>query len=81
MLIQNLALLAITIPSALAFVQITSPSAGESHRGGETFSVTWKDTSEDPSISSLDSYSLYLYAGGNVPGTFVSLHRVSVLVC
>ena len=72
MRIQNLALIAAAAPSALAFLQITSPSAGESIEGGKPISIAWKDSGDDPPMSELDSYSLYLHAGGNIPGTFVS---------
>ena len=72
MLFQKLTLLAAVAPSVLALVQITSPAAGDSFQGGQSISIAWKDSGDDPPISNLDSYSLYLYAGGNTPGTFVS---------
>lgn len=71
MLLQQLALFAATVPSALAFVQITSPAAGESYEGGKSIRIAWKESGDDPPMSELDTYSLYLHAGGNTPGTFV----------
>lgn len=70
--IRTLALLFLAAPSVLGFLQITSPAAGDSLQGGNLISIQWRDSGDDPPISNLDSYSLYLHAGGNTPGTFVS---------
>lgn len=74
MLLRSLIALSTAIPSILAHVQFTSPSAGQSFSGGEAITIAWKDSGDDPPISALDYYSIYLYAGGNTPGTFVGLH-------
>ncbi len=74
MLIHVLARLVLAAPSVLGFLQITSPAAGDALEGGKLISITWRDSGDDPPVSNLDSYSLYLHAGGNTPGTFVSRH-------
>ncbi|KAL8824175.1 MAG: hypothetical protein Q9191_005247 [Dirinaria sp. TL-2023a] len=70
MLIRSFIGFSAAIPTILAHVQFTSPSAGDSLPGEKPISIAWKDSGDDPPISALDSYSIYLYAGGNTPGTF-----------
>lgn len=57
----------------LADVEFTSPSAGATLTGGSTISVKWKDSGTSPPISDLLTYQLFLCAGGNDAGSFVSL--------
>lgn len=68
MLIRPILLLTALAPFALGDVQFTSPAAGNSiSGGGKTLSVTWKESGDDPPISSFTTYTLFLCAGGNEP--------------
>ena len=68
MLVKSLFLLAALAPFAIADVEFTSPAAGNSiSAGGKTLSVTWKESGDDPPISSFTTYTLFLCAGGNEP--------------
>lgn len=68
MLVTSLFLLTALVPFAIADVQFISPAAGNSiPGGGKTLSVTWKESGDDPPISSFTTYTLFLCAGGNDP--------------
>ena len=71
MLIRLLSFLGAVAPYALADVQFTSPAAGATVPGGSTLKVEWKDSGIGPAISSLQTYTLFLCAGGNDPSSFV----------
>jgi hypothetical protein len=60
-----LVFLAATAPLALADVEFTVPAAGAKVAGGATFTVTWKDSGDAPSLSDLSAYQLLLYSGSN----------------
>lgn len=71
MLIRLFVLLAAVAPYAFADVEFTSPSAGATLQGGSVIKVAWKDSGTSPPISSLQSYQLFLCAGGNDATSFV----------
>ena len=73
MLLRLLLILASVAPYAFADVEITSPSAGATEVGGQLLQVSWKDSGTSPSISELQSFQLFLCAGGNAAGSFVSI--------
>ena len=73
MLFRLLVLLAAVAPHAFADVQFTSPSAGATSTGGQLLQIAWKDSGSSPPISQLQSYQLFLCAGGNDAGSFVSI--------
>ena len=73
MLLALVFFLALAINTALADVQFTSPSGGSTVSGGKTLDVKWKDSGDDPSLDDLQSYQLFLCAGGNDPDTFIQL--------
>jgi len=50
---------------ALGDVLFTSPAAGATLTGGSTLSVVFKESGTSPAISTLQSYQLFLMAGGN----------------
>ena len=61
-----LSFLLTSFPSLIsADVEFTAPAAGASIRGGSTFTVSWKDSGDAPSISDLTSYQLFLFSGSN----------------
>lgn len=72
MLIRLLLLLGTVAPYVLADVEFTTPSAGGTVAGGSTLKVEWKDSGKSPAISSLQTYQLFLCAGGNDEASFVS---------
>ena len=72
MLFRLLLLLAAVAPYTLADVEFTSPAAGATVTGGSTLDVEWKDSGTSPPISSFSTYQLFLCAGGNDAGSFVS---------
>ena len=60
MLITSLFLLTAWVPFAIADVEFTSPAAGNSiPGGGKTLSVTWKESGDDPPISTFTTYTLF----------------------
>ena len=71
MIFRLLALLAAVAPYAFADVEFTSPSAGASAVGGELLQIAWKESGIAPPITQLQSYQLFLCAGGNDDGSFV----------
>ena len=71
MLIRLLLLLGVLAPYAAADVEFTTPSAGGTVAGGSTLKVAWKDSGTSPPISSLQTYQLFLCAGGNDESSFV----------
>ena len=73
MIFRLLTLLAAVAPYAFADVEFTSPSAGASAVGGELLQIAWKDSGTAPPITQLQSYQLFLCAGGNDAGSFVSI--------
>ena len=75
MLFRLLVLLAAVAPYTFADVQFTSPSAGATSVGGQLLQIAWKDSGTAPPISDLQSYQLFLCAGGNTAGSFVRTRR------
>ncbi|KAL6717031.1 Cell wall synthesis protein kre9 precursor [Lecanora helva] len=73
MLFRLFLLLAGVAPYALADVEFTSPSAGQTLTGGSTIKVAWKDSGDKPAISDLQGYQLFLCAGGNDEKSFIQL--------
>lgn len=73
MLLKLLTLLAALAPYVFADVEFTSPSAGATVAGGRTLTIEWKDSGDEPPISDLTSYELFLCAGGNDVDNFVRL--------
>jgi hypothetical protein len=66
MLIRSISLLSLLASVVLADVQFVKPTAGASiSGGGSTLSVSWEDSGDDPPLSSLTTYTLFLCAGGN----------------
>ncbi|KAG8531515.1 uncharacterized protein KY384_003144 [Bacidia gigantensis] len=54
-------------------VQFTTPSAGATVAGGKTMQVQWKDSGDDPPLKDLQTYQLFLCAGGNEDENFIQL--------
>ena len=72
MLFRLLLLLAAVAPYTFADVEFTAPAAGATETGGSTLDVEWKESGTGPPISSFSTYQLFLCAGGNDAGSFVS---------
>ena len=73
MLLRVLFLLAAVAPYTFADVEITSPSAGATAVGGQLLQISWKDSGTAPPINKLQSFQLFLCAGGNDAGSFVCI--------
>ena len=58
-----------------ADVQFTSPKAGSSESGLE-LTIEWKDSGDDPPISNLVTYQMFLCAGGNDDTEYIQLATV-----
>jgi hypothetical protein len=71
----TLALIASLAPLASADIEFTKPKAGEELEGGSTIEITWKDSGDKPALEELTTYELFLCAGGNEPGSYVSIIR------
>jgi hypothetical protein len=76
MRLQQLLSIATLAPSffVLADVVFTSPKAGSDVTAG-SFTVTWKDGTDTPSMSDLTTYTLQLMVGGNEAANSVSWER------
>jgi hypothetical protein len=61
------------VPLASAGVKWTSPEAGATLTAGTAITVKWEDDGEAPKLTDMLTYELFLMAGGNKEGTFVSL--------
>lgn len=70
MILRRLALLAALLPLTFADVEFTTPNAGQAI-SGLTLDVEWKDSGDDPKISELATYQMFLCAGGNDEGDYV----------
>lgn len=58
-------ILSALLPVVWADVKFVTPAAGASIPGGGKISVSWTDSGDDPPLSSLTTYALFLVAGGN----------------
>lgn len=54
-----------------ADVQITTPAGGAKLTGGGTISIEWKESGDEPKISELLTYQIFLCAGGNTDAEYV----------
>jgi hypothetical protein len=70
MILRKLALLAALLPFTLADVEFTSPDGGQSI-SGLSIDIKWKDSGDDPPLSDLSTYQMFLCAGGNEEGSYV----------
>ena len=70
MILRTLGLLAALLTIAFADVEFTSPKAGSSE-SGLSLKISWKDSGDEPKISELATYQMFLCAGGNDEGTYV----------
>jgi hypothetical protein len=71
-LLLSLAAVAAVVPYASAAPKFSSPAAGATLKAGETIVVKWDDSGDTPKQADLLTYTLFLCAGGNKAGTFVS---------
>jgi hypothetical protein len=78
-IILPLAAVAALAPFASAAPSFTSPKAGDTLTAGTAIEVKWDDSSDSPKIADLLSYQLFLCAGGNKEGEFVSAHLLRQL--
>jgi hypothetical protein len=72
MILRCILLLTALVSSVLADVQFTSPKAGSSESGLE-LTIEWKDSGDDPPISALVTYQMFLCAGGNTDSSYIQL--------
>lgn len=63
--------LGVLLPLVWADVDFTKPAAGDVI-SGTSLVATWSESGQKPAISTFDSYSLFLCAGGNNEADFVS---------
>ncbi|KAK4693390.1 hypothetical protein P7C71_g4002, partial [Lecanoromycetidae sp. Uapishka_2] len=77
MLIRLFVLLAAVAPYTFADVEFTSPSAGATEAGGQVLKVEWKESGTSPPISDLQTYQLFLCAGGNDATSFIQLAPIA----
>lgn len=71
MRLSLLPLLGALASTVLADVKFTTPAAGAALPAG-SLSITWADSGDSPALSELTSYQLFLCAGGNEDGSYVS---------
>ena len=70
MILRTLTVLAALLSYALADIEFTSPDAGQSVSGA-TIDIKWKDSGDEPKISELATYQMFLCAGGNEESDYV----------
>jgi hypothetical protein len=70
-LVLPLAALAALLPVAFAGVEFTKPAAGATLTAGTAIQVEWKESTDGPALADLQSYTLFLMAGGNDEGSNV----------
>lgn len=56
---------------AFADVAFVAPAAGSTFTGGSTLQITFKESGTSPAITTLQSYQLFLMAGGNSDSNMV----------
>ena len=66
-------LLAALIPLTLADVQFTSPAAGTTLQAGKPIIANWKDSGDGTALKDLETYVLFLCAGGNDEASIVGV--------
>jgi hypothetical protein len=71
-LLLSLAAVAAVVPFAIAAPKFSSPAVGATLKAGEVIEVKWDDSGDSPKQTDLLTYTLFLCAGGNKPGTWVS---------
>jgi hypothetical protein len=71
-LLLPLAAVAALAPFASAAPRISSPKAGDTLTAGTAIEVKWDDSGDSPKLADLVTYQLFLCAGGNEEGTYVS---------
>lgn len=74
-LLASLVLCATFAALAQAGIEFTKPKAGDTLTAGTALGVQWQEGGDGPSLSDLTTYELFLCAGGNDAGTFVSQGR------
>lgn len=73
MIIRLFLLAALAATPIVADVKFTSPSGGATVAGGKTLQVQWKDSGDDPPLDDLETYQLFLCAGGNEQDSYIQL--------
>jgi hypothetical protein len=68
----SLAALAALTRFVTADVEFLAPVGGANFTGGGSLAAAWKDSGEKPALADLLTYELFLCAGGNEEGTYVS---------
>jgi hypothetical protein len=68
-----LAVVAALLPLAHAGVKFTMPAAGTTLTAGTAIEVQWSESSDGPKLADLQSYELFLMAGGNKEGSNVRI--------
>jgi hypothetical protein len=81
-LILPLAALVAIVPFASAGITFKSPKAGATLTAGTAIQVEWTESGDGPKLTDMTTYTLFLMAGGNKAGEFVSaLHSRWALNC
>jgi hypothetical protein len=70
-LVLPLAALAALLPVAFAGIEFVSPKAGATLTAGTAIQVEWKESTDGPALADLQTYELFLMAGGNDEGSNV----------
>jgi hypothetical protein len=71
MRVSRLVPLLTVVSLCAADVKFTSPPAGATLDGGGVLTVEWEESGDEPSISDLSTFELFLCAGGNEEGSYV----------
>jgi hypothetical protein len=75
-IILPLAAIAAIVPFASAGISFTKPAAGTTLTANTAIEVAWEESSDGPKIADLITYELFLCAGGDASGEYVSAHLV-----
>lgn len=80
-IILPLAAIAAIAPFASAGISFTKPAAGTTLTANTAIEVAWTESSDGPKLADLITYELFLCAGGDAEGEFVSAHLVYCVCC
>lgn len=67
--------------AVFADVKFTKPAAGSTETGGNGLTVEWEDSGDQPRLTNLISYQMFLCAGGNDENSYVSVKTLGLSHC
>lgn len=60
------------LSTVFADVEFVDPAPESTLKGGDVITTHWKESGKEPKISELSRFDIFLCAGGDTPGSYVS---------